>query len=103
MAIVSVISLILSISKFFEYSVGYTPTEMLKNRAYQIYIFFVRGLFLLGIIPFSALIGLYAMIYRDIRENTNMKSALGWGKSPLKSRQRAFHSKYQLSFAKKES
>ena len=63
-AAVSLISFVLSVTKFFEYSAGYIPTHMFKNRAYQIYIFFIRGLFLLGIIPFATLIGLYAMIYR---------------------------------------
>ena len=70
--IVSLVSLVLSVTKFFEYSAGYTPTDVFKNRAYQIYIFFVHGLFLLGIIPFATLIGLYAMIYRDIREPTHV-------------------------------
>ena len=65
-AVVSGISFVLSVTKFFEYDAGYTPTDMFKNRAYQIYIFFIRGLFLLGIIPFATLIWLYAMIYRYV-------------------------------------
>ena len=67
MAAVSTISFILSVTKSFEYNAGYTPTDMFKNRAYRIYIFFIRGLFLLGVIPFATLIGLYAMIYRVVR------------------------------------
>ena len=68
MAAVSVISFVLSVTKFFEYTVGYTPTDMFKNRAYQIYIFFIHGLFLLGVIPFATLIGLYTMIYRWVQK-----------------------------------
>ena len=42
---------------------------MFKNRVYQIYNFIIRGLFILGIMPFVTLIGLYTMIYLDIRDN----------------------------------
>ena len=80
-AVVSGISFVLSVTKFFEYTKGYKPTDMYANKAYQIYIFFIRGLFILGIIPFVTLIGLYAMIYRDIRRHEKEMGAFSGGKA----------------------
>ena len=79
-AVVSGISSVLSVTKFFEYT-RYKPTDMYENRAYQIYNFFIRGLFILGIIPFVTLIGLYAMIYRDIRRHEKEMGGLCGGKA----------------------
>ena len=81
MAVVSGISFVLSVTKFFEYTKGYKPTDMYENKAYQIYIFYIRGLFILGIIPFVTLIGLYAMIYRDIRRHEKEMGGLCGGKA----------------------
>ena len=83
-AVVSLLALVLSVPKFFEYSVEFRPTEMSKSKGYQVYDKLFRGLFLLGIVPFATLIGLYTKIYmvikghrkttRDLKSNKNDSS-----------------------------
>ena len=87
-AVVSLLALVLSVPKFFEYSVKFRPTDMSKSKGYQVYDKLFRGLFLLGIVPFATLIGLYTKIYLVIKGHRKTARELKSNKNDSSERQK---------------